>query len=106
MDVPTIEPSPSGTKRHAGDKMKSSKKEAMLKLATTQHQATHDHVSCPMPRHKTLPAKIESMKSATPSARIARYQATTQGSNPRKLEARRKGNLPVYKAVNVPWMMK
>jgi hypothetical protein len=106
MDAPAIEPLPRGTKRHAGSKMKNSKKEAILKLATNQHQATYNHVSSPMPRHKVIPAKIESMKGATPSARIARYQATTQGSNPRKLGTRRKGNPSAYKAVNMPWMMK
>jgi hypothetical protein len=106
MDAPAIEPPPRGTKRHAGDTKKSSKKEAMFKLAPAQHQATHYHVSYPMPRHKILPVKFESMNGETPSARIARHQAMTQGSNPQKLETRRKGNLPAHKAVNVPRMIK
>jgi hypothetical protein len=55
MDAPAIELPPRGTKRHAGDMMKSSKKKAMLKLAPTQHQATHDMSSCPMTRPKIHP---------------------------------------------------
>ncbi len=62
MDAPAIKLPPRGTKRHAVNTMKSLKKEATFKLPPAQHQATHDHASCPMPRPKVLPAGDQDMK--------------------------------------------